>query len=267
VARSRCRAERTPPPAATAGAASRRALGWRALGALGFLSVLPLPARAHGLPTGVTLACFGPAGLLLGGVVAGLEVALAPVLPVAARSAVLLGALAAVCGAMHLDGLMDAADGLFGARTRERRLEIMRDSRVGGYGMAAALLVVLVQYGALSAVVGRRPLAVLAAVGLSRAASAFALGIARPARDEGLASVYSVSHRLWAGLVALGVAIAAAVVLCGWRGAAASGVVVLVALGVIGVFRRRVGGMTGDGFGAIVELSLAGALLCLAAHH
>jgi len=244
---------------------SRRGLGWRALGALGFLTVVPMPARAHGLPTGITLACFGPAGLLLGGVLAGLEVALAPVLPVAARSAVLLGALAVLCGAMHLDGLMDSADGLFGARTRERRLEIMRDSSVGGYGVAAALLVVLVQYGALSAVVGRRPLAVLAAVGLSRAATAFALGVARPARDEGLASVYSVSQRLWAGLGALAVAGAVAVVLCGWRGVAASGVVVLLALGVIAVFRRRVGGMTGDGFGAVVELSLAGALLCLAA--
>jgi adenosylcobinamide-GDP ribazoletransferase len=255
----------TPVAAGSSAAPAHRGFGWRALGALGFLSIVPLPARAHGMPTGVTLACFGPVGLLLGGVLAGLEVALAPVLPVAPRSAVLLAVLAALCGAMHLDGLMDSADGLFGARTRERRLEIMRDSRVGGYGMAAALLVVLMQYGALSAVAGRRPLAVLAAVGVSRAASAFALGVARPARDEGLASVYAVSHRLWAGLVAFAVAGAAAVVLCGWRGVAAGGVALLVALGVIALFRRRVGGMTGDGFGAIVELSLAGALLCLAA--
>jgi adenosylcobinamide-GDP ribazoletransferase len=243
----------------------RRGPGWQALGALGFLSVVPLPARAHGMPTAVTLACFGPAGLLLGGAVAGVEVALAPVLPVGARSAVLLAVLVAVCGAIHLDGLMDSADGLFGARTRERRLEIMRDSRVGGYGTAAALLVVLVQYGALAAVSERRPLAVLAAVGLSRGASALALGVARPARDEGLASVYSVSRRLLAGVVAFAVPAAVAVVLCGWRGAAACGVAALVVVLVVAVFARRAGGMTGDGFGAAVELALAGALLCLAA--
>jgi cobalamin 5'-phosphate synthase/cobalamin synthase len=245
----------------------RRGFGWSALGALGFLTVLPMPARAHGLPSRVTLACFGPAGLLLGGVLAGLEVALAPVLPVAARSAVLLAVLAGLCGAMHLDGLMDSADGLFGARTRERRLEIMRDSRVGGYGMAAALLVVLVQYAALASVVERRPLAVLSAVGLSRAASALALGFARPARDEGLASVYAVSGRRVAGVAAFALCAAVAVALCGWRGAAACGVALLVVAVVIVVFARRVGGMTGDGFGAVVELTLAGALLCLAAQH
>jgi adenosylcobinamide-GDP ribazoletransferase len=252
-------------PVTTAALPARRGLGWRALGAAGFLTVLPLPARAHGMPTGVTLACFGPAGLLLGGAVAGLEVALAPVLPVAARSAVLLAVLAGLCGAMHLDGLMDSADGLFGGRTRDRRLEIMRDSRVGGYGIAAAALVLLVQYAALASVAGRRPLALLAAVGLSRAASALALGLARPARDEGLASVYSVSGRGVAGAVAFVSAAGVAVPLLGWRGVAACGVALMVVAVVAGVFRRRVGGMTGDGFGAVVELSLAGALLCLAA--
>jgi adenosylcobinamide-GDP ribazoletransferase len=203
--------------------------------------------------------------LLLGGVVAGLEVALAPVLPVAARSAVLLGALVALSGAMHLDGLMDSTDGLFGGRDRQRRLEIMRDSRVGAYGIAAAISVVLVEYGALSALTQARPLALIAAVGLSRAASAFALGIAPPARAEGLGSVFTVPKRAVGGATALVVAAAVAVVLCGWRGAAAAGVAVVVTLGVVAVFRRRVGGMTGDGFGAVIELVLAGALLCLAA--
>jgi cobalamin 5'-phosphate synthase/cobalamin synthase len=254
----------------TTAAAPRRGVAWRALGALGFLTVLPLPARAHGLPTGITLFCFAPAGLLLGGVVAGLEIGLAPVLPVAARSAVLLGVLVGLAGAIHLDGLMDSADGLFGGRTREQRLEIMRDSRVGGFGVAAALVVVLVQYAALASVgsgsgVTSRALGLLAAVGLSRAAAAFALGIARPARVEGLASVFSVSHRAVAGWGALVVAAAVAAATSGWCGAAATGVAVVVSLAVVTVFRRRVGGMTGDGFGAVVELTLAGALLCLAA--
>ncbi len=244
--------------------ASRRGVLWRALGALAFLSVVPLPRRAHGMPSGVTLACFGAAGLALGAAGAGMEVALAPVLPVAARSALVLAVVVGLCGAMHLDGLMDSADGLFGGRPRDRRLEIMRDARVGGYGVAAALVVLLVQYAALASVTVVRPLAVLGAMGVSRGASALALGVARPARDEGLASVYSVSRRLLAGVVGFGSAAAVCVVLCGWRGAAAC----VVALAVVGVvvltFRRRVGGMTGDGFGAVVELSLAGGLLCLA---
>jgi len=249
----------TPVPA-------RRAVAWQALGALGFLSVLPLPRRAHGLPTAVTLAFFAPAGLLLGGLLAGLELALAPVLPVGARSAVLLAALVALSGAMHLDGLMDSADGLFGGRDRMRRLEIMRDSRVGGYGVSAAVLVLLLQYAALTAIGSQRALALLGAVAVSRAASAFALGIARPARAEGLGSVFSVGGRVAAGVIALAVAAAVAVVFSSVRGAAAAAVAALVALAVVGLFTRKVGGMTGDGFGAVVELSLAGALLCLSAH-
>jgi len=251
------------PPTATAPA--RRGLGWQALGALAFLSVIPLPRRAHGLPTAITLACFAPAGLLLGGAVAGLDLGLGHVLPAGATSGVVLAALVGLCGAMHLDGLMDTADGIFGGRDTARRLEIMRDSRVGGYGVAAAALVLLLQYGALAAIDTARPLALLTAVGLSRAASAFALGIARPARAEGLGSVFSVDRRALAGSVALGLAAAAAIVLGGWRGVGASTVAVVVVLGVVALFRRRVGGMTGDGFGAVVELSLAGALLCFAA--
>jgi adenosylcobinamide-GDP ribazoletransferase len=240
---------------------------WEAAGALGLLSVVPLPRRAHGLPTAVTLAAFGPAGWLLGGALAGVEVALAPVLPVAARSALLLGVMAALSGAMHLDGLMDSADGLFGAREPGRRLEIMRDSRVGAFGIAAALCVVLLQYGALSAVSGSgRTLGLIAASGISRAASALALGIARPARADGLGNVFAVPHRTAAGVVAMAVAWGAAVGLSGWRGAAAAGVAAGLAVAVVALFRRRVGGMSGDGFGAIVELSFAGALLCLAAH-
>jgi adenosylcobinamide-GDP ribazoletransferase len=252
-------------PAQAPPTAGWRAAPWRALGALGLLSVVPLPRRAHGLPGASTLAAFAPAGLLLGGLLAGLEVGLAPVLPVGARSAVLLAALIALSGAMHLDGLMDSADGLFGGRDRERRLEIMRDSRAGAYGVAAAIAVVLVQYSALVSLSGGQVQTLVAAVGLSRAVSAFALGIAPPARAEGLGSVFTVPRRGLGGTAALAIAAGLAVWLCGWRGLAATGVTVAAALGVIAVFRRRVRGMTGDGFGAIIELALAGALLCLAA--
>ncbi|HEV7678292.1 MAG TPA: adenosylcobinamide-GDP ribazoletransferase [Candidatus Dormibacteraeota bacterium] len=246
-------------------AAGSRAAPWQALGALGLLSVIPIPRRAHGLPGALTLAAFAPAGLLLGGVLAGLEVGLAPVLPLGARSAVLLAALVALSGAMHVDGLMDSADGLFGGRDRDRRLEIMRDSRAGAFGVAAAIAVVLVQYSALASLSGGRVQALVAAVGLSRAVSAFALGIAPPARVEGLGSVFTVHRRGRGGTVALAIAAGVAVWLCGWRGLAAAGVSVAVALGVVAVFRRRVGGMTGDGFGATIELALAGTLLCLVA--
>jgi len=249
----------------TAASPRAPAVVWRALGALGLLSVLPLPRRAHGLPTAVTLAAFAPAGLLLGGVLGGLDVALAPVLGVAVRSAVLVGVLVALNGAMHLDGLMDSVDGLFGGREPARRLEIMRDSRVGAYGVATAVIVVLVEFAALSGVASGRVVALVVCAGVSRAASALALGVARPARSDGLGSVFAVRRRLAGGVVSMLVAAGVAVGLGGWRGVAAALLSLAVMLGVVAVFRRRVGGMSGDGFGAVVELAFAGALLCFAA--
>src|SRR5207245_7347365 len=120
------------------------------------LTVVPLPRRAHRLPTAVTLAAFAPVGLLIGGLLAGLDAALTPVLAVPARSAVLLAAAIAVCGAMHLDGLIDAADGIFLRGTAASRREVMHDSRTGSFGVAAAVVVVLAQYGALVTLGGAR---------------------------------------------------------------------------------------------------------------
>lgn len=242
----------------------RRAPLWEALGGLAFLSVLPLPAPAHRRPTAVTVAAFGLVGLGLGGGVAGLEAALAPALAVPVRSALLLAALAALSGAMHLDGLMDSADGLLGGRDREERLALMRDSRVGGYGATAAMLTVLVEWSALSAITANRPQAVLAAVGLSRAAAGIAL-VWPPARADGLGHAFAVPRRAPAGALGMLLAGGAALLLEGARGLAAGAAALVVALGVGLAFRRRVGGITGDGCGAAGELGLAAALVVIGA--
>jgi adenosylcobinamide-GDP ribazoletransferase len=254
------------------GTVPRPALGGRlgavaagALAALGLLTVAPLPRLAHRPPSAATLAGFAGAGLLLGGALAGLEAALAPVLPVAPRAAVLLAALAVLSGGMHLDGLADCADGLLGGATAEERLAIMRDSRVGGFGVAAVVAVVLCEYAALGAIGGARLQALVVAVTASRAATALALGVSTPARADGLGRAYSVPHRGAGALVAVTTAAVVGGLLLGLRGLIAVGATLLVAPAVAALARRRVGGMTGDGFGAVAELGLAVALLCLCA--
>jgi adenosylcobinamide-GDP ribazoletransferase len=236
-----------------------------ALAALGLLTAVPLPPRAHRAPSAATLTGFAGAGLLLGGALVGLEAALAPVLPVAPRSAVLLAALALLSGGIHLDGLADCADGLLGGRTPEERLAIMRDSRVGGFGVAAVVAVVLCEYAALSALGGPRLQALVVAVTASRTATALALGISVPARADGLGHAYAVPHRVPGATVAVAVAAAAGWGLLGVRGLVAVAAALIVAPAVAALARRRVGGMTGDGFGAVAELGLAVALLCLCA--
>ncbi len=189
------------------------------------------------------------AGALGGGAYAGCALAGLP----AAVSAV--GALAVMVlftGALHEDGLADTADGFGGGRTRERKLEIMRDSRIGSFG-AIALILSLAARGAAIAALGR-PLHVLSglvvAASLGRAGMvvlSLALG---PARSDGLA-VGLQSPDKFRALAAFAIAILLAVVLLPPGTALRTIAGALAAsLAVAWLARSQIGGYTGDVLGA-----------------
>ena len=119
--------------------------------ALSFLTVLPVgggrPLAARQISH--SRAYYPAVGLLLGLLLVGLERGASLVLPPPLTAAILLAALAAATRALHLDGLMDICDGVFGGHTRERRLEIMQDSRVGAFGVAGGGVILLWKYAAL----------------------------------------------------------------------------------------------------------------------
>ena len=120
--------------------------------ALSFLTVLPVGGGRPLTPRRISHSrAFYPAvGLLLGLLLVGLEQGAALLAwPPPLTAALLLAALAAATRALHLDGLMDICDGVFGGHTRERRLEIMQDSRVGAFGVAGGVVVLLWKYAAL----------------------------------------------------------------------------------------------------------------------
>ena len=100
-----------------------------------------------------------------------------------------LGCLILLSGALHEDGLADCTEGFFGGATRERKLEIMRDSAIGAFGACAVILSLLLRIGALAALAPHGPLiaaAVLAAgAGVSRAACLAPLALLPPARADG----------------------------------------------------------------------------------
>ena len=167
-----------------------------------------------------------------------------------------LAAAIVVTGAFHEDGLADTADGLFGGHDRARRLEIMRDSRVGTYGVVALVLVLGAQVaalGALPASLGWR--ALVAAHALGRAA-ALPLTLMPYARAEGGLGA-SVAQRVPA--LALAFALVTGVLplaLLPWPLAlAAVGAAGLVALAGAWRFSRDLGGITGDTLGAVVKLA------------
>jgi adenosylcobinamide-GDP ribazoletransferase len=181
-------------------------------------------------------------------------------LPPLLAAAWTLPATMAITGALHEDGLADVADGFGGGATRERKLAIMRDSRIGTYGALALMLSTLARIGAIAAL--EQPAlvasALIASAMLGRAGIILPLLSLTPARDDGLgASVKRPAART----AAAGFAIAGLGALFLLRSAIP---VVLVALAagyaLIRLARRQIGGYTGDVLGA-TELAIECAVL------
>lgn len=178
-----------------------------------------------------------------------------------------LAFLAVASGGLHLDGLADAADGLLASGDRERRLAAMRDSRTGAFGVAAVGLVVLLEFSALSSIPpADRAVALVIAVTLSRWALSLAVWSFPAARADGLGAVFARQ------VVALDILIASATMglIVGTLAppaVATAGVVVavLVVLALGSLARARVGGLTGDVYGAIGEVAFACGLAALSA--
>ena len=197
----------------------------------------------------------GGAAVLAAGRAAGMPPGLAAIWAVAA--------MVALSGALHEDGLADVADGFGGGGTRDRKLEIMRDSRIGSYGALALVLAVAVR---VVAVTGLPVLALVAIGAVSRGVMAVPLLLLGPAREGGLGKqVVGAGVRRWICLG--GGVIGAGLVLP--PGQAGAGVMAAIgaSLVVTGLARRQVGGFTGDILGAcVVAAECAGltAMACVA---
>jgi adenosylcobinamide-GDP ribazoletransferase len=167
-------------------------------------------------------------------------------------AALALAAWVILTRALHLDGWMDTCDGLFGGFTAERRLEIMRDSRAGAFGVAGGVLILLIKYAALAALPDRM-VGLLLAPTLGRWAMAVALIGCPYGRAEGLGrDVKDHTGRTQATL-ATATALIAAWLIAGWGGViglALAGVGTLVGAWFI---LRLIPGLTGDTYGAICE--------------
>jgi adenosylcobinamide-GDP ribazoletransferase len=238
---------------------------------LRFLTRVPVPFErtVDPVPLALAMRAFPLAGAAIGAanalVLEGLARLHLPGLMVAAMT---LAFGLFITGALHEDGLADTADGLLGGSTRERRLEIMRDSRIGSYGASALILAFLMKasaYEALLALPFWQVVLILAATGaFSRTMVVDMMWATRPARSDGLAALAGRPSRntdLFA--IVTGGAIA---VLAGWAIDPISGVVAMgVALMITGLMRRLatrlVGGQTGDICGAVQVLAEIGMLV------
>ncbi|MGH6831008.1 MAG: adenosylcobinamide-GDP ribazoletransferase, partial [Methylocella sp.] len=187
--------------------------------------------------------------------------------PLAICALVLLG------GAMHEDGLADCADGFFGGATRERKLEIMQDSRIGTFGAVALMLSLYLRAASLALIAdesqGLACAVLIGAAALSRTASLMPLALLPPARENGAGLAASKPERAALALAAcLAVVFALAPVMAGAylaRSLAGIAAATGAAYAIVLLARKQIGGQTGDVAGAAQQLSEIAYYLAFAA--
>ena len=222
--------------------------------ALQFLTRVPVPAKSVSERDVASSYLFYPlVGLLLGLAAVVVRHVSAIVFPGGFTIVLMLTFLAWITGGLHEDGLADVADGMGGGWTREDRLRIMKDSRIGAFGTLALISVILAKYTALTSMNGARlDAAVISAQTLGRWAF-LPLGYFNPPAGAGLGAKFMKSIAL-GGLILTTVFTAAAIMFLGRSlGMLALGGATAIIAGASGYFRRRLGGVTGDCFGATFQ--------------
>ncbi len=222
--------------------------------AVGFLTTAPTPTHRFTLDQ-QTLFWFPFVGLGIGATLTALAFLFGALFPAPVTAVLLVGTWAGLTGALHLDGLADCGDGLLAPVARERRLEIMRDARIGTFGVTALVLVLMLKTAALSISPIPWPSLLLAPMW---ARWLILVAMRRPlARSDGMAARMSVglSGRQLALFALPAVLAAIALSAWHWQVLPASVFAFVAAFGVLELAKRRIGGVTGDVYGAVVEVS------------
>ena len=202
---------------------------------------------------------FYPAiGLMIGLVLVGVEEGSSRVFSEPLTAAFLVAVMIVVTRGLHLDGLMDVFDGVFGGFTPERRLEIMRDSRVGAFGVIGAIAVLLLKYGALVSLLmlpqPGKEWALFLFPTLSRWTMVVLLGAFPYVRTQGLGSPFHGTGIKIATTIAGISALAASVLLGGFAGLGLFFGVTVAAWLMGWAIAKSLGGLTGDAYGATNEI-------------
>jgi len=225
------------------------------VGAVQFLTRVPIRTK-RAVPHERVVPWLAVVGCLIGAAVGGVAAGLWHVVPplVAGACAVALGMI--ITGAFHEDGLADTADAFGGGWDRERRLEIMKDSRHGTYGVAALSASVVIRVAAAGAFTSPWALfrAFVVAHALARAAAMGTMLAIPPASTSGLGYQHSHQLRRVSTIVGMFVALAVSGALLGRWALLVVGCVLLTSLIVGWLSMRKIGGIVGDVLGAVEQV-------------
>lgn len=229
------------------------------ISALQFITILPL-GKAESFDPPKMVPYFPMVGIILGLLVAGFDLMVtrfwAP--PIAALLDVIL--LAVLTGAFHLDGLGDTADGLLGLRTKDEALAIMKDSRLGTMGLVAIVFGLALKWGGIAGLDFQRSILLIIIPAYARSGILLAMPFFSYGRSNGTGKSFfdqKLSLKNFWGL-ALPVVLSLILGLKAiWLNLAFAIIIVAILL----FYKKRLGGITGDMLGAMVEVAEAGLFL------
>ena len=233
--------------------------------AIGFLTILPIAPRSAPDHLAAARMWFPLVGLLLGAILAGADLLLNGPFPPLLTSALLTAALAVLTRALHLDGFMDSCDALLGGFERERRLEILRDPHVGAFAVVGLISLLLIKFTAIAALPQVNRLAVLMLFPcLSRWGMLLVMELFPYVRSEGFGTMFFREQGKWPLIVGLGITLSAAIALTGISGVVLFAIASAISWAVGSWVARLLGGLTGDIYGAVNEISEVSVLILAA---
>ncbi len=254
--------------------------------AIKFLTIFPIDPRNKIIPLnmGLTMVWFPAVGLLIGALLVAVYFLLIMWFSSPVADALILVVYIIITGGLHLDGLADSCDGIFGGYDKEKRLEIMRQSTIGTFGVLGLICILGIKYICLhnliyiptltlphqgegnslgSLWVSQKGTALLLMPAIGRWTQVLAAALSAYARkEEGVGKVFIDNVRLRHAIYSALFLLVPLWFFCRINGLMIFAIVIFVALLVIQYIKGKIGGMTGDTLGAINEISELVFLLC-----
>lgn len=234
------------------------------IAAIQFLTILPV-GKQHAFESERIVPYFPVAGLIIGCMLSVFDLMATWLWPGIVAALLDIIFLVVVTGAFHLDGLGDTADGLLGHRTKERALEIMKDSRIGVMGLAAIVCILSMKWGGILSLDANRSLLLILIPAYARGSMLFGfklLGYCRPEGGTGYSFFgYELKPTAFLGLLIpffLSFLLGKSFIVLNL------GFIMLTVI-LIGFYKLRIGCITGDMFGTMVEVQEAVLFLMLSA--
>ena len=240
--------------------------------AIGFLTILPVAPRTGATGFVSSRAWFPVVGLTLGTVLVATEIALESGYPLFNEShrpfppllsaSILVAVLVVLTRALHLDGFMDCCDGLLGGFSRARRLDILRDPNVGAFAVTGVVCLLILKVSAIMALPAKSGLWLLFLLPcLSRWAVLLTMEIFPYVREDGIGTPFMGRTSALQRILPLTVTMLSALIFLGAAGLVLMAVAGATAWGVGAWSSKLLGGVTGDVYGAAIEVAEVSVLI------